>query len=552
MASIAAEAKMRLGNLRSRKESWASLWQDLAEVFLPGKAQFTVKRHDGERDSETIFDGTPRLAARDLSAAIDGLIKPKTANWFEPYLDDEDLAEKPTVKSWLEQVRDLMWQVIYAKEARFIQRSSEVDDSLVVFGWGMLWIAENRNRDGILFRSFHIKDVHIDEDADGVVDTIAVEEELTARQAIKRFGRDAVHKNILDAADERRGGSPTFPFAQLVLPNEDRLSDMLGPVGMAYKSLTLDVKHEQIMAVGGYHEFPAAVPRWETMPGMVYPRSPGMVALADALTLQSIAKTLLVGGERAADPPLMVPSDAFLSPVRTFPGGISVFDVQAITDAGLSNPVFPLPTSSQLPVGRDMQNDYRGQVQMAFYKNVLNLPVEGVRTATEVLERKEEFIRTLGPIFGRLEADYIGATVERVFAIMERAGALPPRPKEIEGLPIIFRYQSPIQQARKAIDVAGLSRALEVTAGLATAQPWILDNIDGDQVMRDAPSWSGIPSDWLHTEEEVAEKRQADQQAQEEMSTVESAKPIADSIKAVAQAQNLAAETEAGASGLPV
>jgi len=541
--NLASDVKARILTLGRRKDPWNPLWQELAEMYLPGKAHFTAGRQEGERDNADIYDSTPRRAARELSSSIDGLIKPKTSNWFEPVFEDEELSEKPAVKKWLEAVQDKMWRAIYRTDARFIQRSSEVDTSLVVHGWGCLWISENRARNGLLFRSFHNKDIAIDEDADGKIDTIGLNEWLTARQALARFGESKLHQNIKEVLrTEDKFKDKRFLFSQLTIPQTDRLAGKLGSESMAYQTVVLDVTNEQIMFQGGFNEFPAAIPRWDTEPGQVYPRSPGMIALPDALTLQAISKTLLIGGERAADPPLMVPSDAFLSPVRTYPGGLSVFDVQALADSGLQTPVFPLPTSNALPVGREMQADYRFQVEAAFYKNVLTLGQEGIQTATEVLERKEEFIRALGPIFGRLEADYIGVTVERVFAIMDRAGAFPERPPETVDARMEFRFQSPLQQARKAIDVAGLNRTLEVTAGLTANDPSLLDNINGDKVMRDSPQWSGIPSDWLRTEEEVAEMRGARNQGEQQAAEMDSLQPVADSLKSVAQAQQIASQ----------
>ena len=105
-----------------------------------------------------------------------------------------------------------------------------------------------------------------------------------------------------------------------------------------------------------------------------------------------------------------------------------------------------------------------------------------------------------------------------------------------------FRFQSPLQQARKAIDVAGLNRTLEVTAGLTANDPSLLDNINGDKVMRDSPQWSGIPSDWLRTEEEVAEMRGARNQGEQQAAEIDNLQPVADSLKSVAQAQQIASE----------
>lgn len=544
MATKAGDILLRVQQLRSGRDPWLDYWQELAETFLPGRAEFVVKKQQGERALETIFDGSPRLAARDLASAIDGLIKPKTSNWFDLTVEDEDVAELEDVKLWLEKVRNLMWRAIYQKDARFIQRSDETDGALVVFGWGVLWMAENRDRNGLLFKSFHNGRVAIDENADGVVDTIVVSDELTALQAQKQFGFDKLHKEIQEIITKGRpqGYSQKFPFSQIVLPNEDYQAGTIGPSGMTFKTAVIDEKHEQIMSEGGFHEFPAAIPRWDTYPGKVYALSPAMFALPDALTLQAMAKTLLIGGERAVDPPIMVPSDSFLSPIRTMPGGISVFDPQPMVDIGLSQPVFPLPVSGNLPVGREMQFDYRAQVEAAFFKNVLKLPIEGQQmTATEILERKEEFVRVLGPVFGRLEADYIGHVVERTFGIMKRAGALPPMPDALQDHPLKFTFQSPIQQARKAIEVAGFSRTLEVMAPLAQVQPELLDNIDGDKIMRDAPEWAGIPSEWLRTQDEVGQVRQDRAQQAQAAAGVSAAQPLARSIKDIASAQQIAA-----------
>jgi len=541
---LESDLKMRWTGMMRARDPWLNIWQELAEVFTPGKAHFTVRPVQGERDNEKVYDSTPRRAARKLAASIDGLIKPKTANWFEPTIDDEDLLRNWDVKNWLEYVQDRMWRAIYRTEARFIQRSAEVDSNLVVHGWGVLWIAENAPRNGLQFKSFHNAKVSFEENGDGQIDCLAFEECLTARQAAAKFGESALHTKVKEClySVEPAKVRQEFQFGQLVLPNYDRLGQKLGFRSMPFATVVMDMENEHIISRGGFHEFPAAVPRWDTEAGQNYPRSPGMIALPDALTLQAISRTLLIGGERAADPPLMVPSDAFLSPVRTFPGGLSVFDVQALADGNLSTPVFPLPTSNTLPVGREMQADYRFQVEAAFYNNVLSIGASGVQqTATEVLERKEEFIRELGPIFGRLEADYVGMIVNRVFAIMERHNAFPPRPQALLNVPITFKYQSPLQQARKAIDIAGLNRTIEVTAPLQLTQPGMLDWIDGDQIMMDSPEWSGIPTDWLRSEDEIAEIRQGRAEQEEAQAEIDNAQPVADSLKAVAQAQEISA-----------
>ena len=528
----------RFKGMGNKRDPWMNYWQQLADILLPNQATFTRQNLAGEQRGQSIYDGTPRLALRDLATTLDGLIKPKTSSWFDVEVSDEELMDYEEVKIWLEETKDRMWNAIYRKDARFIQRSGEVDLNLACFGWGVLWIQENRQRNGLMFRSFHNSQVAIDENEDGIIDVVSIEEKLSARQAdllYRRMGSEP-NREITDALkNSKTQNAKEFNFVQIVVPQEDFDASQFGIRGMPFVSALIDVKDEKIIAEKGFHEFPAAIPRWETYPGDVYARSPGMIALPDAQTLQAMGKTLLVGGQRAVDPPIWVLNDAVLSPLRTFPGGVTVLDT---SDGG--TPVGAFPVTTNLPIGREMQNDYRRQVEAAFFKNVFNLPIETRQmTATEIVARKEEFIRIIGPVFGRLESDYIGHTVERVFGIMERAGAFSPRPDFLRNSKITFRFKSPIQQARKQMEIASLSQSLQFLAPLAETQPEILDNYDGDIIARDAPEWGGLPNKWLRPKKAVDKIRESRTQGQTQTQDLAAAGPVSEAIKNVATAQDL-------------
>jgi len=538
VASLVVDLLYRHGAIRSKVGQFLNYWQELAEIFLPDKAAFSVQRSTSEREPEDIFDGKPRQDARDLSSAIDGLVF--NEDWLKVGIDDDDLAAKDNVKQWLEAATETAWKVMHNPRAGFVQRRTETNEYLTVFGHGLLWIGERRDRTGLLFRTYHLRDFGFEENADGETDTLALDDNLTAQQAIGKFGAANLHPEILQCVAEQKNQYKLWRFSQLVLPREDYDGDRIGPRGMAYKTVVLDVKHETVVprTEGGFHEFPAAIPRWSTRPGSCYGRSVAMLALPDALTLQAMGKTLLIGGERAVDPPIMVPSDVMVSPLRTFPGGISVFDPQFMTDTASNTPIFPFPVSTNLPLGREMQFDYRQLIEAAFFKNVMRLPIEGRQmTATEILERKEEFVRVLGPTFGRLQPEYPGATATRSLRLIERAGAFGPRPEELEGVPLVAKIKSPILAARKAIQVAGFSRSLEVITPLATAQPDILDNFDGDEIVRDLPEAFQMPEKWLRPKSMVDKIREQRAEQQAAAATVESAQPVAGAIKDVAAAQ---------------
>lgn len=481
---------------------------------MPNAADFTDEFSEGDRRHDEIYDSTPEQARRMLSASIDGLVKPKTAPWFHPRSSDEARNEIHEAKLWFDDVGRRMNDAIYARSARFIQRSAETDDSLVTFGTGSLFTGLNTNQSGLTFRTSPLKDTYIAENADGVIDTHYVKLRRTPRQALQQWG-DRVSDDMKEKAKDDKIKDRKFDFLWAVEPRSDRDRRSLKNTEFPFVSVVVEIAEEHMVQESGFKQFPFAVPRWDTTAVSVYGRSPAMVAFPDALTLNQQGKTILAAGHKAVDPPMWALDDAVIGAPRTFPGGITYLDGAAAQDIGGRAPLGVLEFGKNLPLGREMQNDTRDQVWRGFFRNVLQLPVDGPEmTATEVLERKEEFIRTIGPVFGRLETDYIGAIVERVFNIMQDAGVLPEPPEVLIGSDISFEFRSPIQAARRQTEVFGMVRSMEVLAPVLEFQPEIKDNFDGDQMARDIPDIFGAPNKWIRNVEEVFELRQ--QRAQQE------------------------------------
>jgi hypothetical protein len=368
----------------------------------------------------------------------------------------------------------------------------EVADDLVTFGTGPCYVGASRRGRHLSYRSLHLKDVWIALGEDGAADTLFLRERLTARQAAQRFGEERlgrIGRDMLanDRADER------LIYLQVVAP---RAGGAKGPFALAWDSIWIEVDSRTRIKAdsAGFNEFPFAVPRWDTSSGEDYGRSPGMVALPDSNTLQAMGETVLIAGQRAADPPIFVPNDGAIRP-DSFPGGLFAYDAEIARELGRI-PVEPMRTGTSLPITRDMQLDTREQVRAAFYKNVLNLPVDGPQmTATEIVERKKEFLREIGAPLGRLETDYTAPVVERSFAIMLRYGAFDPIPQVLRGRSVRFEYESPVKKVRQMIEVAAARAwvAEQIQIAGETGNPAHLDNVDLDEYARFTGEAASIP-----------------------------------------------------------
>ena len=373
---------------------------------------------------------------------------------------------------------------------------------------------------------------------------------MTARQAAARWGRKAIGPKVREALEDGRPDD-AFEFLHVVMPRADRDPERRDNRNLPFASVWIEIASEHKIGESGFHELPYAVPRWDTASGELYGRSPGMIALPDAQSLNQMGKTLLRAGHKAVDPPLFVPDESVTGTLRTWPGGITYFDPDVLRATGGRDPVFPLQTGTNLPFGRDMQADGREQVWAAFFRNILNLPAGGPQmTATEVIERKDEFIRTVGPVFGRLEADYTSAVVERVFGVMFRAGAFPQPPEALRGRDVHFEYASPVERARKEIEAAAARRNVEVLAPYVQADPSLMDIFDGDKIVRAVSEANGLPQDWLRPREEVeamrAQRVQAAQQAAQAFQAAQAAQQPAESNPAEDPSTRLAEIAGAG------
>ena len=311
----------------------------------------------------------------------------------------------------------------------------------------------------------------------------------------------------------------------VLLRKESKASPLFAK-DLPFSDLWIEIEGKNILSEGGFHEFPFIVVRWDTTSGEIQGRSPGMIALPDGDTLQAMGETILIAGQRAADPPLAVPNDGSFSAINTFPGGLVYYDVDTAKELR-GSPFFPIESGMNLPITRDMQKDTRSQVWSAFFRNILNLPVEGPQmTATEVIQRKEEFIREIGPTFGKMETDDTAPTVERAFMIMLRGGGFLPIPEILQGQNIRFEYNSPVKKIRQQIDAAAARMWADEMIVLGSVKPEALDLINVEELGRFSAEAAGIPKQIVNSAEVV-------QEIQEGRAELEAAKAEAESMEQI-------------------
>lgn len=532
-------------SLKGRRGLWETHWDDLARVQLPRRLGFVTQTSDGDRRMEDIFDGTPMQAARALANALGAMVRPEGENWHR-IRAVEDVDDSDEAAGWFADTDERMRDAFENPKSRMRQSLGEADSDLVVFGTGVVFTGEGDSN--LLFQTLHLKDALPIFGESGNAEGMLRDRRFTVRQAIARFGLEKLSDTIRQQKENNKLDE-YVNFLHAVIPRNDGNKDANFAKNLPWADMWIELDEKKLVSSGGFHEFPFAVPRWDTSSGEEYGRSPGMIALPDSNTAQAMQSTLLVAGQRAADPPLAVPDDSTFDAPNTYPGGLAYYDLESARAVGRI-PIVPLDSGGNIPLTREMQDDNRNQIWNAFFRNILRLPVDGPQmTATEIVARKEEFIREIGPVFGRLETDYTAPIVERAFKIMLRAGALAPIPEVLQGRGVRFEYQSPIKRLRQQVEAAAARAWAEEMIFLGELKPEALDLINVDALGRFSAKAQGLPHDIVNGEEEVARLRQERAQAQAQAAQAEQLQAGVDVASTAANVPGLKGLLENAAGG---
>jgi len=527
------EILRRWKKLKAEKSEWHQHYDDLARIFLPQRIGFATTRVVGERRTQALYDSTPMQAARGLANAIGGMMRPEGLPEVEMLTDSDELNNSEEVKVWLADSEEKLKNAFNNPKARFRQASSEKDLDLVVFGNAPMFIGETSS--GLLFQSVYLRDVTPFFNEGGSIEGMHRERKFTLRQAASRFGEN----KLSETAREKLKAGPDDPIdiLHVVLPRAETKINPLFARDLPFADIWIEIEAKNVLSEGGFHEFPFIFPKFDSTSGETLGRSPAMIALPDGDTLQAMGETILVAGQRAADPPLAVPNDGSFSAYNTFPGGLVYYDLEA-AEAVRGNPFFPIESGMNLPITRDMQKDSRDQVWNAFFRNILNLPVEGPQmTATEVIQRKEEFIREIGPTFGKLETDDTAPTVERAFMILLRGGGFAEIPEVLQGQNIRFEYNSPVKRIRQQVDAAAARIWAQETIELAQSKPEALDRINVDELVKFSAEAANIPKQIVNSDDAVAQIREQRAEAEAEAAEAEKAAQMLEMMKGGAETE---------------
>jgi hypothetical protein len=540
-------------DLLTVRKNYETNWQDTAKYFRPIKTDITSDKTAG--DKKDLFfanDSTAFVALENFASILNGTLTNKATPWFELKIENEDLKDNDEVAEYLKAVATKMWNVIYDSSSNFEDAHQENLKDFGAFGTIAMKIEEGRSS-LINFKPIHIKNILINENDEGKVDTCIVLIKMTAKDIIKKFTDGNIDQEIKKDAEEKP--SKTYDIRFFIMPREERDKGKIDNLNMPFKGIWLDATHNKIILETGFDTFPISIGRSSKGVNETYGTGQAMYALADARTLNRMWYDYFESVQKTLNPPLIVNAQ-FEKQLNLQPRALNLVK----SPVGNGRAVEPINDSKTINPTVELILQKQESIKKIFFLDKLSVLDDPRATATQILELRAESYRIMGSLATSLQS-YLENILDRVFSILLKKSyaqdgnftllpdaPFPELPNSMMGIvdeltgksifpKIKTEFINPINQANQLGKNNSVDVFLMSIMNLAQADPSILDTINFDEVARYKADILQIDPKLIENSNKIEDKRKARQQLASQQQEM---------VNANTEAQTLATMKQAG------
>lgn len=483
--SDGAQIVRRLNILKGLRQPHEYVWRDCFDHSWPirgsGLQSNSLTAQQALDRKARLVDSTATDAGQLLASSLQAGMTPANARWFGLDVYNVDDGSK----TWLDDKADQLHTEIH--NANFDSEALDSMTDMVAAGWFALFVDVDRKVGGLVFDSWPLAQCYFASTrADGVVDTIYRLYSLSAEQCVTEFGSTNVSGNTLKMSKDNPD-----QLVELVQCIRPRAAGTYTPGRMAknmpFESCHVEVALQLTVKESGFEEFPVVCPRWALIPDSCYAVGPMFAALPDVRMLNDLKRMDYAACDIAVSGMWIAEDDGVLNP-RTIKVGARKVIVANSVDS-----MKPLQTGANWQLADERIAQLQAAIRKLLMADQLQ-PQDGpAMTATEIHARIALIRQQLGPLFGRLQAEYLQALVTRCFMLCFRAGIFGPPPPALAGKSFAVRYISPLARSQKLEDVTAIQQTLTFLLPLAQFKPEVLDTYDLDEMARTLAEAQGVP-----------------------------------------------------------
>lgn len=522
--------KKKYEYLKNKRRSYESLYRDLSDYLAPDRGFFDGEEPGKERTDryKKLIDPSATICLNYFAAGMQGGLNSPKRPWLRLQTNDPDMNKYKPFREYFSAVEHILYAIF--AQSNFYTATHNIYLEQGTFGTGCLLMEEDFTK-VLRFTSLTAGEFWIDAGDDGRINTMYRELYMPARNIVRRWGNERVTDKVRTAAE---GNDPfhLFKLIQMVEPREGRDTSKIDTLNMPYSSVYFEPDGQDVIRESGFDECPIACPRWSVVGSSVYGSGPGHMVLRQVKLLQEENMTKLKAAHKMVDPPVIGPTALHKKGINTLPGGKNYMDADKIAQFGALYNV-----SYDINAAIESIHDVRNIIERSLYTDLFIMMVEkDDMTATEILERKQEKLFTLGPAIEKQTDELLDPVIDFTYSAAARRGILPPAPPELQGENLEIEYISTLAQAQKLAGLEQMRAYVGVGMDLAQLNPEVVDKIDVDAIMDEAADMTGIPPKCNRSNDETMELRQQRQQQQQAMMEQEQANQEAARMKDLAGA----------------
>ena len=524
--------------LKSERTTLDTLYDELRRKVMPTGEDFysfqtkNIERHLG-RDE---YDSFPGWAAEQLANGIYTNLHPEDDQWFRllpigtPF---QNLQREE--QEYLQGTAEVMYHHMALSDSGFYTSLGQSEKELVTYGTNIVFAEKDLKRRSINYVPFSLAGCMIKANNNGVIDTMYRRFRWTLRKIIQEWGEENLPETIHNKLKQGREKAlrEEYDIVHTVKPRKD-ISFPIRNISKTKPFVSIYWMSGEChgLSVGTFDQFPYHVGRWSMLPGYVYGNSPGINALLDIRSLNTMNRDMFSYSQMNLFPPLVMEDDGFIPPIEYVPGSM------ILKTPGAEDPK-QLPTGGNPNITFEMMQQKREQIANAFYIDFLLRERKKARQTTfEVADERQEMLQQLGPIFANYKKEFLTRLVQTTYNYLDAMGQLPELPPSFRNTRFKVSYQGRAAQAQLAIKADNMTRFVQDLVPLLQIDQNILRAVKFDEVAEQFAVYRDIDMKVLKSQAEIQLELQQEQAQQALQQTVDVAAPAASAAKDIATAQS--------------
>lgn len=462
-----------------------------------------------------MYDETGADGARILAAALKDGGFPASSQWADLEVDGASDSDK----IWLDKSARRLWKLMH--NSNLDAEGFEAMIDYVIGGQFVLYVDEDPKEGGFEFEQWNVADCTWGRSrAAGRVDKIWREYTLTAEQCVAEFGDSRVSDQVREWASVEP--DKAVSLLRCIYPRDGETGRFA--LNMPYASVTIEIASKHKVRESGYPWFPCVVPRWMALPSSEYGIGPAYIALPAMQQVNELIKLQLLGLEvHAGAGTYKAVEDGVFNP-RTVRLG-----TRRVIIVGDMNNLQPLAEGGNLQATLLDIERLQKAIRKTFQADQLEPQDTGTKTATEIHIRVDMIRQQLGPMYGRLQSEFLAPLFELCFAMALARGAFETPPQTLQKRPFRVRFTSPLARAQQIQDVHAIDLYIQGTAMDMQLDQSVADNIDMPALNRIRAERLGVPREVLREKDKIEriQRQRAQAQAAQQAEQLQGAAAVA-------------------------